>query len=127
MSARLLIAASLLLAAACSPAAPTAEPEKAAPAPAVPAATLAPAASPAPPPASSDAAALNAFVERGDICGHFAGEEPFDDARARQINAAMDANRCETLEADAAALRARYAGKTAELARIAEAMQAFEP
>lgn len=42
------------------------------------------------------------------MCTHFAGEEPYDAARRREIAAAMKKYRCDTLDKDETALRRRY-------------------
>lgn len=49
-----------------------------------------------------------AVAERIAMCTHFAGEEPYDAARRREIAAAMKKYRFEKLEKDEAALRVRY-------------------
>ena len=53
-----------------------------------------------------DAAAV---VTRRVICDHWAGEEPYDKARAREIARAMRQNKCDSLERDEAEVRKRYA------------------
>lgn len=53
-----------------------------------------------------DAAAV---VTRRVMCDHWAGEEPYDKARARAIARAVKRNKCESLDADEAAMRKRYA------------------
>lgn len=61
---------------------------------------------------SSSSAALpgevTAFVERKVNCHHWAGEEPYDAARGRQIVAMIRKLRCEKLDADEKQLRQRY-------------------
>jgi hypothetical protein len=52
-----------------------------------------------------DAAAV---VTQLAMCQHFAGEEPYDRARAREIVRAEKQYKCETLDADEAAVRKRY-------------------
>lgn len=49
-----------------------------------------------------------AVAERIAMCTHFAGEEPYDAARRKEIAAAMKKYRCEKLDKDEAALRKRY-------------------
>jgi hypothetical protein len=53
-----------------------------------------------------DAAAV---VTRRAMCNHWAGEEPYDKERAREIARAIKQNKCESLDADEAAVRKRYA------------------
>ncbi|WP_369932782.1 hypothetical protein [Xanthomonas tesorieronis] len=50
---------------------------------------------------------LRAFVARQDVCNHFAGEEPYDAARRRELDKAM-AKYCDGNEATWATLRAKY-------------------
>lgn len=54
---------------------------------------------------------IGAFAERRAECEHWAGEEPYDKPRAREIASAVAKLRCERLEADERALRRRYAGQ----------------
>lgn len=49
-----------------------------------------------------------ALAERIAMCTHFAGEEPYDDTRRKEIDAAFEKYRCEKLDRDEAALRRRY-------------------
>jgi hypothetical protein len=51
--------------------------------------------------------AIGVFVERRAECAHWAGEEPYDKARAREIARAETKLRCDTVYADEAALRRR--------------------
>ena len=51
---------------------------------------------------------VTAFVERRAGCHHWAGEEPYDAARGRQIAAAIRRSRCDRLDADEKILRKRY-------------------
>lgn len=54
---------------------------------------------------------IGAFLERRAECEHWAGEEPYDRARTREIATAVAKLRCERIEADEARLRRRYAGR----------------
>ena len=98
------------------------------------AATLATPAMQAPPPqaASDDPPPLAAlrkgmppdvsdFIRRAVVCNHWAGEEPYDDERRAQINAAVQGLRCRALDADQASLRAKYAGRAEVLKRLQRA------
>lgn len=49
------------------------------------------------------------FVGRHAMCEHWSGEEGYDDDRRTQIAGALAELRCETLDADETALRAKYA------------------
>ncbi|XQA60793.1 hypothetical protein ACM9XD_15470 [Xanthomonas sacchari] len=50
---------------------------------------------------------IRAFVARQDTCTHFAGEEPYDAARRRELEQAM-AKYCDGNEQTWATLRAQY-------------------
>jgi hypothetical protein len=54
-----------------------------------------------------------AFIERVEGCLHWTGEEPYDEARQREIEAAVEELRCSALKADHAKLRRRYANSKA--------------
>jgi len=58
------------------------------------------------------------FIRRAVVCNHWAGEEPYDDDRRAQINAAVSSLRCRELDADQATLRKQYAGQNEILRRI---------
>lgn len=58
------------------------------------------------------------FVDRSDTCMHWAGEEAYDKARQRQIEAAFAKNRCDTLEKDGKQLQKQYAQNPAALKAI---------
>ncbi len=64
------------------------------------------------------------IVDRAEICLHFAGEEPFDDARRAQIDQAFEENRCETVVADGDALKAQ---RPQDAARIDQALANLRP
>jgi hypothetical protein len=59
------------------------------------------------------------YAGRRAGCAHFGGEPADDPDRRAQIEATMSELRCDTLEADAAALKARYADAPSMLAAIA--------
>jgi hypothetical protein len=50
-----------------------------------------------------------AVLTRRVACNHWMGEEPYDKARAREIERAIRQNKCDSLAGDEAALRKRYA------------------
>ena len=52
---------------------------------------------------------VRSLVDRREGCTHFAGEEPYDAERRRYLNRMFAELRCSRLEADAKALRKRYA------------------
>jgi hypothetical protein len=93
-----------------------------------PGATAAPPA-PAPQAASDDPPLLAAlrkgmppdvsdFIRRAVVCNHWAGEEPYDEERRAQINAAVQSLGCRALDADQAALLSRHARNAQVQARI---------
>lgn len=49
-----------------------------------------------------------AYVQRRIACDHWAGEDPYDAARARQIAAAAKSLRCDAIDADETRLRRKY-------------------
>jgi hypothetical protein len=55
---------------------------------------------------------VRAFLERREECDHWAGEEPYDKARARQIDRASRRLRCGRIEADEQAIRRAYASRS---------------
>jgi hypothetical protein len=60
------------------------------------------------------------FLERREGCDHWAGEEPYDADRRREIEAAIRKLRCTSMERDAAGLGKRYAGRKEIVAKLAE-------
>lgn len=68
---------------------------------------------------------LNELVERAEGCVHFAGEEPYDDARRADIEQALTELRCDTLAKDAAFERARFEGAPEAQARLDQAMDGW--
>ena len=82
-------------------------------------ATMAAAASPSP--AAIVPAAVRAFIDRSAACLHWGGEEPYDPARRLEIERAVRALRCDTLDADARTLRRRHARQPAILRLIDQA------
>src|SRR5215469_9289159 len=50
------------------------------------------------------------FIERAANCNHWAGEEPYDADRAKEISNALSELRCSHLDADQASLLKRYKG-----------------
>jgi hypothetical protein len=64
---------------------------------------------------------VSAYVARKANCNHFLGEEPYDKARAAELNKAMRELKCSTLDRDEARLRRRYAKAPAMLKLIDEA------
>jgi hypothetical protein len=69
---------------------------------------------------SKDVAAI---AERIAMCTHFAGEEPYDAARRREIASAIKKYRCDRLDRDEAVLRKRYKDNHAALAVLQKARE----
>lgn len=69
--------------------------------------------------------AVSEFVERADMCAHFSGEEPYDDARRADIDAALRDMRCSTLLRDGAALKLSRRDRPEDVRRIDEALSVF--
>ena len=64
---------------------------------------------------------IAAIAERIAMCTHFAGEEPYDAARRKEIASAMKKYRCDRLDIDEAVLRKRYKDNHAALAVLQNA------
>lgn len=65
------------------------------------------------------------FVARRAMCNHFAGEEPYDEARRREIERALRKDRCDQAESDEVALRHRYARYPAIIAVLDDTRDAL--
>ena len=61
------------------------------------------------------------LIERRDECHHWAGEEPYDKARTKQIEKAMADLRCDSMDRDVTALRRKYATDAAVQSALASA------
>ena len=66
-----------------------------------------------------------AYVQRRAGCNHWGGEEPYDKARAAEINKTMAKFSCNTLDADEKTLLRRYRSTPAFLQQIRAARQAL--
>jgi hypothetical protein len=112
----------VLLATACKDRAPA--PEAAAteaPVDAAPVAKAPPAAKPSPAPAAE----VSRLGKRIEACEHFAGEEPYDAARAEELRKQAEAN-CPGNEAELARLRRQHAADPAikrQLDRLGQQQQ----
>lgn len=69
--------------------------------------------------------AVTRFVERAQMCEHWMGEEPYDEARRAEIDKALTDMRCTTLPRDGAALRLSRKDRPEDVRRIDEALSAF--
>lgn len=63
------------------------------------------------------------LVARREQCQHWAGEEPYDKARARQIEAEIKRLRCEHLETEVEAARQKYSTNAAIQAVLLKDME----
>lgn len=72
----------------------------------------------------SDTAVIR-FVERAEMCAHWSGEEPYDDARRAEIDRNLNDLRCTTLTRDGEALKLSRKGRPEDLRRIDEALAGF--
>lgn len=65
------------------------------------------------------------FVERAEMCGHWMGEEPYDDARRAEIDRNLNDLRCTTITRDGEALKVSRRDRPDDLRRIDEALAGF--
>ena len=72
---------------------------------------------------SDDAVAR--FVERAQMCEHWMGEEPYDDARRAEIDRNLNDQRCTTIRRDGEALKLSRKDRPEDLRRIDEALTGF--
>jgi len=61
---------------------------------------------------------IRVHIDRRINCDHWAGEEPYDRARRREIESAVRGLRCDTLDREERDLRHRYAPSPAMLKMI---------
>ena len=54
-------------------------------------------------------------ADRLASCTHFWGEEPYDSERKAEIDNALKESKCDTVDADAAAIKQKYAKNTSVL------------
>lgn len=64
---------------------------------------------------------IAAIAQRIAMRTHFAGDEPYDAARRREIASAMKTYRCDRIDSDEAALRKRYKDNYVALAVLQKA------
>lgn len=70
-------------------------------------------------------AAVARFVERAEMCEHWMGEEPYDDARRAEIDRNLNDLRCTTITRDGEALKISRRERPEDLRRIDEALAGF--
>jgi hypothetical protein len=66
---------------------------------------------------------VSEFIVRRVDCNHWAGEEPYDDERAKDIRDAMAKLGCQTIGQDDSALRRVYAGNAKVLKALDDAQK----
>ena len=69
--------------------------------------------------------AVTRFVERAEMCAHWAGEEPYDDARRAEIDRNLNDLRCTTVRRDGEALKLSRRDRPEDVRRIDEALAGF--
>lgn len=69
--------------------------------------------------------AVTRFVERAEMCEHWMGEEPYDDARRAEIDRNLDELRCTTITRDGEALKLSRRDRPEDLGRIDGALAGF--
>jgi hypothetical protein len=69
--------------------------------------------------------AVTRFVERAEICGHWMGEEPYDDARRAEIEKALRELRCTTIRRDGEALKLSRKNRPEDVRLIDETLATF--
>lgn len=69
--------------------------------------------------------AVTRFVDRAQMCEHWMGEEPFDDARRAQIDQNLNDLRCTSITRDGEALKLSRKDRPEDLRRIDEALAGF--
>ena len=68
---------------------------------------------------------IAAYIGRRKACNHWAGEEPYDKARAAEINKAVTKLKCGALDADEKVLLRRYRHAPSRLKQIRAAKDAL--
>ena len=69
--------------------------------------------------------AVTRFVERAEMCAHWGGEEPYDDARRAEIDRNLNDLRCTTIRRDGEALKLSRKDRPEDARRIDEALAGF--
>ena len=69
--------------------------------------------------------AVTRFLERAEMCEHWMGEEPYDDARRAEIDRNQRDLRCTTVRRDGEALKLSRRDRPDDLRRIDEALAGF--
>lgn len=69
--------------------------------------------------------AVTRFVERGEMCEHWMGEEPYDDARRAEIDGNLRDLRCTTIRRDGEALKLSRRDRPEDVRRIEAVLEGF--
>ena len=69
--------------------------------------------------------AVTRFVERAEMCAHWSGEEPYDEARRAEIDRTLNDLRCTTITRDGEALKLSRRDRPEDVRRIDEALGWF--
>ena len=69
--------------------------------------------------------AVTRFVERAEMCAHWSGEEPYDEARRAEIDRTLNDLRCTTITRDGEALKLSRRDRAEDVRRIDEALGWF--
>lgn len=69
--------------------------------------------------------AVTRFLERAEMCEHWMGEEPYDDARRAEIDRNLTDLRCTTVRRDGEALKLSRRERPEDVSRIDEALAGF--
>ncbi|NJC41898.1 hypothetical protein GGQ87_002193 [Brevundimonas alba] len=72
---------------------------------------------------SDDAVAR--FVERGEMCEHWMGEEPYDAERRAEIERNLRELRCTTVRRDGEALKLSRKDRPEDIRRIDQVLEGF--
>jgi len=63
------------------------------------------------------------LVDRREECNHWAGEEPYNKARSRQIDKAMNRLKCDSIAKEVQEMRAKYSGDAAVLTELPDMIE----
>ena len=69
---------------------------------------------------------VKVIIDRITICDHFAGEEGYDAARRKEINAAMTRYKCDKVENDTAKLLKQYKDQPLTIKAINGAVHLYD-
>ena len=70
-------------------------------------------------------AKVKKFIDRQVECNHWGGEEPYDEERLQEINAAADRLKCNDLEKDEKQLKKTYKSRAGVISSINKAKEFY--